>query len=113
VQIVLHRGAANRGRSRLSGGCWLAHGYGIFATLLIDKELSGRSGNHNGLPAPGIRGGRPCIAGTGVSIRRIAQWHNIGLIPEEIARHANQSEIDAGLEAEAREAAALERQHRR
>ena len=27
---------------------------------------------------PEIRGGRPCIAGTGVSVRRIAQWHNMG-----------------------------------
>jgi uncharacterized protein (DUF433 family) len=75
---------------------------------------------------PDIRGGRPCIAGTGVSIRRIAQWHNMGLIPEEIARkfghlslaqvhaalaycHANQAEIDADLETEAREAEALAR----
>lgn len=79
---------------------------------------------------PEIRGGRPCIAGTGVSIHRIAQWHNMGLIPEEIARkfghlslaqvhaalayyHANQAEIDADLEAEARETEALEQQHRR
>src|SRR5437762_1224424 len=69
---------------------------------------------------PDIRGGRPCIAGTGVSVRRIAQWHNMGLIPEEISRkfghlslaqvhaalayfHANQAEIDADLEAEAEE----------
>jgi uncharacterized protein (DUF433 family) len=69
---------------------------------------------------PEIRGGRPCIAGTGVSVRRIAQWHNVGLIPEEIARkfghlslaqvhaalayyHANQDEIDRDLECEARE----------
>jgi len=69
---------------------------------------------------PDIRGGRPCIAGTGVSVRRIAQWHNMGLIPEEIARkfghlslaqvhgalayyHANQWEVDADLEAEVRE----------
>jgi uncharacterized protein (DUF433 family) len=75
---------------------------------------------------PNIRGGRPCIAGTGVSVRRVAQWHNMGLIPEEIARkfghltlaqvhaalayyHANQGEIDADLEAEARAAQALER----
>jgi uncharacterized protein (DUF433 family) len=35
---------------------------------------------------PDISGGRPCIAGTGVSVRRIAPWHNMGLIPEEIAR---------------------------
>jgi len=79
---------------------------------------------------PGIRGGRPCIAGTGVSVRRIAQWHNMGLIPEEIARkfghlslaqvhaalayyHANQAEIDGDLEAEARETEELEQQHER
>ena len=79
---------------------------------------------------PEIRGGRPCIAGTGVSVRRIAQWHNMGLIPEEIARkfghlslaqvhaalayyHANQEEIDADLEVEAQETAALEQQHHR
>jgi uncharacterized protein (DUF433 family) len=79
---------------------------------------------------PEIRGGRPCVAGTGVSVRRIAQWYNLGLIPEEIARkfghlslaqiyaalayyYANQAEIDADLEAETREVAALERQHPR
>src|SRR5260370_21786586 len=79
---------------------------------------------------PDIRGGRPCIAGTGVSVRRIAQWHNMGQIPEEIVRkfghlslaqvhaalayyHANQAEIDADLEAEAQETEALEQQHRR
>jgi uncharacterized protein (DUF433 family) len=78
---------------------------------------------------PDIRGGRPCIAGTGVSVRRIAQRHNMGLIPEEIVRkighlslaqvhaalahyHANQAEIDTDLEAEVREAEALEQQHR-
>jgi len=79
---------------------------------------------------PEIRGGRPCIAGTSVSVRRIAQWRNMGLIPEEIARkfghlslaqvhaalayyHANQAEVDADLESEARETDALEKQHRR
>jgi len=79
---------------------------------------------------PEIRGGRPCIAGTGVSVRRIAQWHNMGLIPEEIARkfghlslaqvhaalayyHANHAEIDRDLESEARETEALEAQYRR
>ena len=78
---------------------------------------------------PEIRGGRPYIAGTGVSVRRIAQWHNMGFIPEEIVRkishlslaqvhaalayyHANQAEIDEDLEAEAREANALEEQHK-
>jgi uncharacterized protein (DUF433 family) len=67
---------------------------------------------------------------TGVAVRRIAQWHNMGLIPEEIARkfghlslaqvhaalayyHANQTEIDADLQAEAHQTEALEQQHRR
>jgi uncharacterized protein (DUF433 family) len=79
---------------------------------------------------PDIRGGRPCIAGTGVSVRRVAQWHNMGLIPEEIARkfghlslaqvhaalayyHANQAEIDADLQVEAHQTEALEQQQRR
>ena len=80
---------------------------------------------------PDIRGGRPCIAGTGVSVRRIAQWHNMGQIPEEIVEtlgghlslaqvhaalayyYANQAEIDADLEAEDRETEVLERQYQR
>jgi len=80
---------------------------------------------------PDIRGGRPCIAGTGVSVRRIAQWHNMGRIPEEIVEtfgghlslaqihaalayyYANQPEIDTELEAEDREAEALELEYQR
>lgn len=74
----------------------------------------------------GVHGGRPCIAGTSVSVRRIALWHNAGLIPEEIAHkfghlslaqvyaglayyHANRDEIEADLESEARATEALER----
>ena len=77
---------------------------------------------------PEIHAGRPCIAGTGVSVRRIAVLHNMGLIPEEIARkfghlslaqvyaalacyHANQAEVDADLKAEAQAAAILQAQH--
>ena len=33
---------------------------------------------------PEIRGGRPCIAGAGVSVRR-SRRYNMGLIPQEIA----------------------------
>ena len=79
---------------------------------------------------PDIRGGRPCIAGTGVSVRRIAVWHNIGHTPEEIVGnfghlslaqvhaalayyYANKAEVDADLEAEEREYEALAEQHRR
>jgi uncharacterized protein (DUF433 family) len=77
-----------------------------------------------------IRGGRPCISGTGVSVRRIAVWHNMGLTPEEIVEnfghlslaqvhaaltyyHANKAEVDADLEAERQEADALEEQYTR
>jgi uncharacterized protein (DUF433 family) len=64
-----------------------------------------------------IRGGRPHIAGTGVTVMRIAGWHQLGCTPEEIARktglslaqiyaalayyHANQDAIDADLADEA------------
>ena len=68
---------------------------------------------------PEARAGRPCIAGTGVSVRRIAVLHNAGCIPEEIARKfghislaqvhaalayyfANKAEIDDDLAAEER-----------
>jgi uncharacterized protein (DUF433 family) len=78
---------------------------------------------------PGLHGGRPCIAGTGVTVRRIAVLHNIGEAPEEIAAnfghlslaqvhaalayyYANKPEIDADLDAEEREFDALAEQHR-
>ena len=80
--------------------------------------------------SPEIRGGRPRVAGTGVSVRRIARWHAMGVIPEEIARkfghlslaqvhaalayyHASQAEIDADTEAETRRTETLERQYKR
>ena len=80
---------------------------------------------------PEIRGGRPCIVGTGVSVRRIAQWHDMGQIPEEIVQtfgghlspaqvhaalayyYANRAEIDADLAAEDSQIEILERQRRR
>jgi uncharacterized protein (DUF433 family) len=66
---------------------------------------------------PGLRGGRPIIAGTGTSVRTIAIENNRGLSPEEIAAdrpplslaqvyaalafyHANKQEIDADIAAE-------------
>jgi uncharacterized protein (DUF433 family) len=72
---------------------------------------------------PEIRGGRPRIAGTGVTVRRIAVWHKQGLTPQQIADefghlslaqvhaalayyHANREEIEADL---AEEDAATER----
>ena len=80
---------------------------------------------------PEIRGVRPCLAETGVSVRRIARWHNMGQIPEEMVEtfvgrlslaqvhaalayyYANQAEIDGDLAAEDRETEALEQQYRR
>ena len=67
--------------------------------------------------SPDVRKGRPCIAGTGVSVMRIAGWYNLGLTPEEIAAkiehltlaqihaalayyHANRDEIDSDIAAE-------------
>jgi uncharacterized protein (DUF433 family) len=78
---------------------------------------------------PGICGGRPRIAGTGVSVRRIAGWYKLGLTPEEIAAeiphltlahvhsaltyyHANRDEMDAEMAAEAAEDDRLEASHR-
>lgn len=67
---------------------------------------------------PEIRGGRPIIAGTGTTVRRIVGWYQLGLDPEDIVRrtghltlaqvyaalayyHANRSEIDADIAQEA------------
>lgn len=77
---------------------------------------------------PEIRAGRPCLAGTGVSVHRVVGWYKLGLTPEEIADrighlslaqvhaglayyHANQRPIDGEIAADEAEAEALERQH--
>jgi len=71
---------------------------------------------------PKIRGGRPKVAGTGLTVTRIAGWYKLGMTPEEIALeyphltlaqvhaalayyHANRDEIEADAMQE--EAAAL------
>jgi len=63
---------------------------------------------------PGVCGGRPQIAGTGVSVQRIVGWYKMGQTPEEIVDqyghlslaqvyaalayyHANSDEIEAYL----------------
>lgn len=72
---------------------------------------------------PELRGGRPIIAGTGVTVRTIVGHHKLGLTPEEIAEdmdlpiagvyaalayyHLNKAEIEADIEANS-EAAVLE-----
>jgi uncharacterized protein (DUF433 family) len=74
---------------------------------------------------PEVRGGRPRIAGTGVTVRRIVGWYKLGLSPEEIADrighlslaqvyaaltyyHVNREEIEADIAAEDAEAERLE-----
>jgi uncharacterized protein (DUF433 family) len=77
---------------------------------------------------PAIREGRPIITGTGVTVRRIAIWYQLGLSPEEIVReiphltlaqvyaalayyHANRDEIEADIAAENAEAERLAQMH--
>ena len=78
--------------------------------------------------SPEVRGGRPRIAGTGVTVRRVISWYKQGLSPEEIADefghltlaqvyaalayyHGNRDGIEADLAAEEAEAEMLEQQH--
>lgn len=47
-----------------------------------------------------IQSGRPIIAGTGVSVHRIAGWYKLGLGPEEIAEnfgHLSLAQVHAAL----------------
>lgn len=49
---------------------------------------------------PNFRDGKPCIAGTGVSVRRIVGWHKQGQSPEEIADdygHLSLAQVHAAL----------------
>jgi uncharacterized protein (DUF433 family) len=76
---------------------------------------------------PAIHGGRPKLAGTGLTVRRIVGWYKMGMIPEEIAHeyphvtlaqvhaalayyHANRDEIEADIAEEEAMAAHWERQ---
>jgi uncharacterized protein (DUF433 family) len=69
---------------------------------------------------PGIKGERPHITGTGVTVKRIVGWHQMGMEPERIAAqyghlslaqvhaalayyYANRQEIDTDIETEAAE----------
>jgi uncharacterized protein (DUF433 family) len=75
---------------------------------------------------PKVRGGRPKVAGTGLTVSRIAGWYKMGMTPEEIALeyahltlaqvhaalayyHVNRDEIEADLGQE--QAAALQWEH--
>lgn len=77
---------------------------------------------------PEIHNGRPCLAGTGVTVHRIVIWYKLGHSPEEIAErighlslaqvhaalafyHANQEQIEREIAADEAEADAFEREH--
>ena len=89
---------------------------GIEIVTLIDRD-------------PAIRAGRPKIAGTGLTVRRIVDWYKMGMTPEEIALeyphltlaqvhaalayyHANREEIEADIAQEEVAAAHWEQQFR-
>ena len=47
-----------------------------------------------------IRGGRPRIAGTGVTVQTVVRWYRLGLTPEEIVDrvgHLNLAQVHAAL----------------
>jgi uncharacterized protein (DUF433 family) len=49
---------------------------------------------------PEVRGGRPVVAGTGVSVQRIAGWYKLGWSSEEIAEnygHLSLAQVHAAL----------------
>ena len=77
---------------------------------------------------PGLHGGRPVIAETGVTVQRIVVWYKLGLMPEEIAErighlslaqvyaalayyHANRDAVDAEIADEDAEYERLAREH--
>jgi len=49
---------------------------------------------------PLMRGGRPKIAGTGLTVHRIVGWYKMGMTPEEIALeypHLTLAQVHAAL----------------
>lgn len=80
------------------------------------------------ISSPDIAGGRPRIAGTGMTVMRVAGWYQLGYSPEDIVRktglslaqvhaalayyHANTEAVDADLDDEAAEYDRLAGEHR-
>ena len=79
---------------------------------------------------PEIRGSRPRIAGTGVTVQRIVGWYKLGLNPEEISDrighlslaqvhaalayyHANREQIEAAIAADEAAGDQAEKEHYR
>src|ERR1700678_4377455 len=87
---------------------------GIEIGTLIDRDSA-------------IRGGRPKIAGTGLTVRRLVGWYKMGMTPDDMALeyphltlaqvhaalayyHANRGEIEADIAEEEQAAAHWERE---
>ena len=63
---------------------------------MIEKSDSGRLLDRD----PGVHNNRPKIAGTGVTVKRIAGWYKLGYSPEEIVReipHLDLAQVFAAL----------------
>src|SRR6266853_42578 len=91
-------------------------GSGVEIGTLIDRDQR-------------VRGGRPKIAGTGLTVSRIVGWYKMAMTPEEIALeyphltlaqvhaalayyHVNRDEIEADIAQEESAALQLEQQFR-
>lgn len=78
--------------------------------------------------SPGLKGGTPHIAGTGITVRTLVRWYKLGMSPEEIAAeypqlglahvytalayyHAHREEMEAEMAAEEAESDRIERDH--
>jgi len=77
---------------------------------------------------PDFKQGRPRIAGTGITVHRVAIWYKLGYSPEEIAYqyghltlaqvyaalayyHANREQIEADIAADEAEAEHIEQEY--
>ncbi|MEN3330699.1 MAG: hypothetical protein V7641_64 [Blastocatellia bacterium] len=80
------------------------------------------------ISTPDMKHGRPRIAGTGITVHRIAIWYKLGHSPEEIAYqyghltlaqvyaalayyHANREQIETEIAADEAEADHIEQEH--
>jgi uncharacterized protein (DUF433 family) len=49
---------------------------------------------------PSLRGGRPVVAGTGITVKRVACWYQLGMTAEQIAQeigHLTLAQVHAAL----------------
>jgi len=80
------------------------------------------------ISTPDLKHGRPRIAGTGITVYRVAIWYKLGYSPEEIAYqyghltlaqvyaalayyHTNREQIDAEIAADEAEADSIEQEY--